>query len=151
MSKKVGKDCKVALGANSVLGMGAWSIAGLTVEQFDASEFGDEWMQKMFGMKDGGTISFNGFFNPEDVTGQEVLAQAHLYNSELTNLRLYINNTSYFEPCQTTGYFSPTLTTGAPTVLSHVVITNHEVSADKSGLMPASFSGMMGAGCMVLV
>lgn len=150
MARKVGKDAKVALGTATVAEMGTWSIDGISTDEFDASAFGDTWKKFEYGMKDGGTVSFNGHYDPADTTGQQALQQANLYNSALTNLRLYIDNTSYFEPCQTTGYFSPNLTTGAPTQLSNVKITSLNIGADKSGLETISFTGKV-SGCMVLV
>ena len=146
----VGKDGKVALGANTVVGMGTWSLDGIQVEEFDASAFGDTWRKFEYGMKDGGSVTFSGHYEPTDTTGQDLLMQANLYNSALTNLRCYINNTSYFEPCQTTGYFSPTLTTGAPTKLSSVTITQFNVGLDKSGLGTVNFTAKV-SGVMVLV
>lgn len=146
----VGKDGKVTLGSNTVVGMGTWSLDGIQVEEFDASAFGDTWKQFAYGMKDGGSVSFNGHYTPTDTTGQQALQQANLYNSNLTDLRLYVNNTSYFVPCQTTGYFSPTLTTGAPTKASSVTITSFNIGMDKSGLGTISFTGKV-SGVMVLV
>lgn len=150
MSKKVGKDADVKLGTDAIVGMGTWSMDGIVTEEFDASEFGDEWKDYLYGMKDGGSISFNGHYDPADTTGQQALQQANLYNSALTNLRLYIDNTSYFEPCQTTGYFSPNLTENAPTELSSVTITGLTVNQDKSALGQISFTGKV-SGCMVLI
>ncbi len=146
----VGKDGKVTLGAVTVAGMGTWSYDGITTEEFDSSEFGDEWKTFEYGMKDGGSVSFNGHYEPTDTTGQQVLQQANLYNSGLTDLRLYVDNTSYYTPCATTGYFSPTLTTGAPTVLSSVNITAFNVGLDKSGLGTTSFTAKV-SGLLVLV
>jgi hypothetical protein len=146
----VGKDGKVTLGTNTVVGMGTWSLDGINVEEFDASSFGDTWKSYEYGMKDGGTISFNGHYVPTDTTGQQALQQANLYNSSITNLRLYINNTSYYEPCQTTGYFSPTLTTAAPTVLSNIKVTTFSVGMDKSGLGTINFTAKV-SGLMVLI
>lgn len=146
----VGKDGKVTLGANVIVGMGTWSIDGIQTDEFDASAFGDTWKSFAYGMKDGGSVSFNGHYDPTDTTGQQALQQANLYNSALTNLRLYIDNTSYFEPCQTTGYFSPTLTTGAPTKTSNVRITTFQVGLDKAGLGTTSFTAKV-SGVMVLV
>lgn len=144
-----GKDGKVTLGENTVAGMGTWSYDGITTEEFDTSAFGTEWKTFLYGMKDGGTVTFNGHYDPTDVTGQQALQQANLYNSALTNLRLYVDNTSYYEPCQSTGYFSPTLTTGAPTVPSSVAITAYNVGLDKSGLGTTSFTAKV-SGLMVL-
>jgi len=145
----VGKDGKVALGADTVLGMGTWSMDGVTVEEFDASEFGDEWKTYEYGMKDGGTVQFNGHYDPTDATGQDGLIRANLYNSALTNLRLYINNTSYYEPCQTAGWFAPgAYSTGMPTIASSVTITSINIGMDKSGLGTISFTGKI-SGLMV--
>jgi hypothetical protein len=55
---KSGKDCKVTLGANTVVGMGTWAISGITADQMDASAFNDNWKTFEFGMKDGGTVTF---------------------------------------------------------------------------------------------
>ena len=146
----VGKDGKVALGSNTVVGMGSWSLDGIQVEEFDASAFGDTWKQFEYGMKDGGSVSFSGHYTPTDTTGQQALQQANLYNSDLTDLRFYVDNTSYYVPCQSTGYFSPTLTTGAPTKVSSVTITSFNVGMDKSGLATINFTGKV-SGVMVLV
>lgn len=150
MSKKVGKDCAVKLGTDAVVGMGTWTLDGIVTDEIESTAFGDEWKQYEYGLKDGGTISFNGHYDPADASGQIKLQEANLYNSALTNLRCYVDNTSYYEPCQTTGYFSPSLTTGAPTQLSNVRITSFNVSADKSGLMATSFTAKV-SGVMVLV
>jgi len=150
MAKKVGKDAAVKLATNTVVGMGTWTLDGITTDQIETSAFGDEWKTYLYGMKDGGTVSFNGHFDPADTTGQEMLAQANLYGSALTTLRFYIDNTSYYIPNQSTGYFSPTLTTGADTVLSSVAITGFNVSFDKSGVGAISFTGKV-SGVMVLV
>jgi len=101
-------------------------------------------------MKDGGTVAFSGLFKPTDETGQQALLDANLENTDITTMRLYIDNTSYFVPCQTTGYFSPYNTTGASTKLSHVNVTSFNVNADKSGLMQIDFSCKV-SGVMVLV
>jgi len=147
---KSGKDCKVTLGTTSVLGMGTWSLNGITSEQFDNSEFGDNWKTFLFGMKDGGQVTFSGLFKPGDVTGQDALREANLENTDITNMRLYIDDTSYFEPCQTTGYFSVVgEMTSADTQYSWVNITSYNISADKSGLMQTDFTAKV-SGCFVL-
>ena len=150
MAFKVGKDCKVTLGANTIVGVGTWSVTGITADRLETSAFGDNWKKYEFGMKDGGTISFNGLYDPADTTGQEELMQANIENTDITTLRLYVDNTSYLEPCQTTGYFSPSTTTGNDTELSNVNITSYEINSDKSGMMNVSFSAQV-SGVMVLV
>lgn len=151
MAIRVGKNCKVTLGTSSVLGMGTWSMDGITSDQLETTEFGDSWKTYEFGLNDGGTISFSGLFNPDDVTGQNALRAANLAKTDLSTLRLYVDNTSYYEPCRTTGYFGPgALSTGYSTVLSHANVTSYNVKSDKSGLMTIDFSCKV-SGLMVLV
>ena len=150
MSVKVGHLGKVQLGATTIVGMGTWTMSGITSDQMDASDFGDNWKVYEFGMKDGGQVTFNGLLDPADNTGQEALQIANMDNTDLTSLRLYVDNTSYYEPCQSAGYFSPSSTTGQDTRASHVNITSFEISMDKSGLAQISFTGKV-SGLMVLV
>jgi hypothetical protein len=149
-SPKSGRYCAVKIGTYTVLGQGQWSLSGVTADQLDASEFGLEWKQFEFGMLDGGQISFSGLFDPADSTGQEALREANIENTDMTTLRLYVDNTSYYEPCQTSGYLSPSTTSGASTEVSHVNIISFDISADKSGLMQTSFTAKV-SGAMVLV
>lgn len=150
MSYRSGKDCKVTLGANTVVGMGTWSISGITADQMDSSAFNDNWKSFVFGMKDGGTIEFSGLGDPDDVTGQEALKIANINNSDLTDLRLWIDDTSYYTPNQTTGYFSPNNTTGIETVKSHVNVTSYGENADKADLLKINFTCKV-SGCLALI
>jgi len=150
MSTRHAKDAVVKLGSATVVGIGNWSIDGITTDQVDASALGDNWMSYKFGMKDGGTITFAGLADPADTTGQEALEIANIENTELTTLRLYVDDTSYYEPCQTTGYFSPASTTGNDTTVSYVNVTGYNISADKSGMVNISFNCKV-SGMMVLV
>ena len=147
----VGKDGKVTLGTDTVVGMGTWAIDGVVVEEFDASAFGDQWKSFQYGMKDGGTVSFNGHYSPTDVTGQQMLMLANLYNSALTDLRCWIDNTSYFVPSQSTSYFAPgAYSTGMPGKVSTATITSFNIGLDKSGLGTISFTAKV-SGLMVKV
>lgn len=149
-SYKSGKDCKVTLGANTVVGMGTWTITGISADQMDASVFGLNWKAFEFGMKDGGTITFSGLFDAADVTGREALELANVNNTDLTTLRLYIDDTSYFVPNQTTGYYSPTNTSGQDTILSWCNIITYNITADKADLVKIDFTAKV-SGNMVLV
>jgi hypothetical protein len=150
MAVKIGKDCAVKLGTGSVLGMGTWSLSGITSDSLESTEFGDQWKQFKFGIKDGGQVTFSGLFFAADTTGQDVLKNANLENTNITNLRLYIDNTSYLEPCQTTSWWTASDSTNNDTFPSHVNVTSYDISADKSGLMQTSFTCKV-SGCMVMV
>lgn len=151
----VGKNCKVALGSTTVIGMGTWNMDGITTDQYESTELGDLWKTYEFGCKDGGTITFNGLYKVGvDTAAQATLRKAQIADppTNITNLRLYINNTSYYEPCQTSGYWEPGVTgsAGYGTVLSHVNITSCPIGVDKAGLGTASFNAKI-SGVMVLV
>ena len=149
-TSKLGKDMKVARGANKILGIGNWSIDGISRQEIDDTEFGDQTSKWVFGIKDGGTVSFAGNYKPGDTTGQTNLIESYDANEDITNLRFYIDNTSYYEPCQTTGYLHPGKTTGGNTILSYINLTSRPITADKGGLGQISFGGRV-SGDMVLV
>jgi hypothetical protein len=150
MSGIAAYKAKVTIGANKIAGMGSWKLSGIEADQLEDSEFDDTWKTYKFGQKDGGTISVNGFYKKDDTTGQDIIRQANLENSSIATIRFYIDGTSYYTPCQTTGYFSPSVTSGAATVLSNVDITAYEVGAEKAGMVEFSFTAKV-SGCLVLV
>lgn len=150
MAVYTGKLCSVRLGAVSVVGMGTWSLAGVTADQMDASDFQDNWKSFEFGMKDGGTITFSGLLDASDTTGQQALDYANNENTDITDFRLYVNSTSYYIPCKTAGYFSPTTTTGADTQVSYVNITSLDKGAEMASLCNVSYTAKV-SGSMVLI
>jgi len=52
MGLVIGKNCKVTIGANTVVGMGTWSISDGSVEEVDDTEFGDNFKTFVFGIHD---------------------------------------------------------------------------------------------------
>jgi len=151
MGVKVGHLGKVTFGASTIIGMGTWTISGITADQMESSAFSDNWKSYEFGMKDGGQISFNGFLDPSDTTGQQVLQKANMDNTDLTSLMLYVDNSSYYIPSASTSYFAPgSLSTGQSGKVSHVNITSYDISMDKAGLATISFTAKV-TGLMVLV
>jgi hypothetical protein len=149
-TSKAGYLAKVTLGSNKILGIGNWSMDGMSIAEIDDTEFGDESTKYVLGIMDGGSISFAGNHKPGDTTGQLALLTAWDARTELTDLRFYIDETSYYMPCATTGYLHPGKTTGANTVVSSVLMKGAPVSYDKGGLGSISFSVRVN-GNMVLV
>lgn len=127
MAIKEGKNCKVSLGTNKVLGIGTWNMGGVATDQLDASQFGDQWKQFLLGQKDGGTITFAGLYDSADVTGQDALRDANANDTQITDIRFYVDATSYWTPSTT----NPT---------SFVKVTSFEISAAQNGLVQVSFS-----------
>lgn len=150
MGFKVGYLGKVSIGATKVLGIGKWEYTAPSAEEHDATQFGDNWEKTLLGIKKGGSISFEGLLDPSDSTGQEVLELAAAENTEITNMRFYVDNTSYYECCRTTGYFSPYNTTGKATVLSYIQLNPPVIGVDKNGLATARFTGKV-SGLLVLI
>ena len=150
MAKKVGYLCSVKLGTAKVVGMGTWALNGITADQLETTEFTDNWKTFEFGTKDGGTITFSGLHDPADTTGQQALMYMNLANTDVTDLRLYVDSTSYYIPCSSTGYWSPTTTQNADTILSYANITTWNVRADKAGMVEIDFTAKV-SGCMVLI
>lgn len=129
MSYKPGNKAKVTLGADTVVGMGVWKMSGITVDQLDATAFGDTAKEFLTGLMDYGNIEFSGLYDPADTTGQTALINALSGNTKVTNIRLYVDNTSYW---------MPDITADAA---SGMYVTNFSISADKSGLAQISFTG----------
>jgi len=150
MAVYTGYNCSVRLGATAVVGIGTWTIAGINADQMDSSDFGDNWKSFAFGMKDGGTITFSGLLDASDTAGQQALWYINNENTDVTDIRCYVNSTSYFIPCSSAGYFSPTTTYGADTITSNVNITSLEIGAEKNSLCTVSFTAKV-SGSMVLI
>jgi len=145
---KVGRDCKVTIGANIILGLGTWSITGGNFAELDDTAFGDESVQTLRGLRTGGSVSFSGNYKADDTQGQEMIKTAYWLKSDLTDLRFYVDDTSYYTPNSTTA-------TGgglpAGTDVSHIkIFTEPTISADMGGLVKTDFSGKI-VGAMRLI
>ena len=137
MSFGPGKNCKVTLGSNKVLGMGTVSLSGVATDLLDKTQFEDDWKQWEMGLKDGGELTFNGLYDPADSTGQDVLRAANENNTQVTDIRFYVDANSYWIP-KTTG------------PASYVLITAWDVSASKDGMVECSFTAKI-SGAMELI
>lgn len=96
MAIKIGRKAKVVLGTYTVAEQSTWAMSGLTNETLDKSVFEDEIRTYEFGIGDYGTITFSGFYDPTDTTGQVLLRSAALNKSKIQDLKLYIDATSYW-------------------------------------------------------
>ena len=129
MAAHKGKNCKVTNLATKFEGIGTWSINGITADQLEDTQFGDDWKTYLYGLKDGGQVSFSGYYDSADSAGQAAMRTANENDTELTDLRFYVDDTSYWRPNST----------GTPS--SHIIITSWDISADKAGLVQCSFTG----------
>ena len=137
----VGKNSKVVVGANQVLGIGNWSIGGGSVATLDDTEFGDEHQDLVLGLFTGGTVSFSGLHKIDDTTGQDLLIDAYHLRSSFLLLKFYCNNTSFYMPNSSTAAGGG-LPASSP--ISKIYITSEpQIGMDRSGLASISFSGIV--------
>ena len=140
MAAKVGKLASVKYLGSKVAGMGTWSISGLTREILEDTEFTDDVKTFMFGLADGGTIDFNGLYDPADTT-QNIFLSLLLAGTVLTwsttapQLQLFIDSTSYWA-----------VSSGGTILITKAAA----ISMDKSGLGQISFSAKV-SGTLYLV
>lgn len=140
LESKVGRDCKVTIGSDhQILGIGTWSISGGSYGELDDTEFGDDESQMLRGLRTGGTIAFAGSYKKDDVTGQDKVRDAYWLKSDLTTLKFWVDDTSYYATNSTTGAGG-----GLPEgiMVSHIkIMAEPSISVDKSGLATIDLAG----------
>jgi len=134
-----GRFQKVSLGSTSkLLGAGTYTITGATRKTLDASEFGEDIDIFEFGTADGGTITLSDvLYDPTDPQQNALRTYVEegtkLGHTSLSNLRLWINSTSYL----------------AVGTSGHILMTKAgEVRADRNGLAKTSFEGQVSGAFM---
>jgi len=149
MSVAEGRNGKVTINETSgskttdlVAELGEWSIGGITRNMIDFTAFSDEVSKHKPGMLDPGTVSFSGWFDATDSTGQASLIRAltsgTLIHSSSASwspwlLKLWSNDDTNFDGY---GYWS------VPSAAnSGIYITGMELGTNKDGLCSISFTG----------
>lgn len=142
-----GKDGKITINAatsnygttnwtggstHEIAGMGSWTVSGITRDMLDKTSFGDQWKGVKQGVADGGTVTFSGFFDWTDTTGQVALIN-HMNNSRyLTkahDLRLWVSDSTGDTK---RGFFS--LSTAAGSTNAKMYFQSLNAKQDKSSL-----------------
>jgi len=126
----------VTLGRNRIVGIGTWRFDGVTTDMIEVSELCGEWKTFLCGLKDGGSVSFDGYYDPT-TDHPNSLIDYNLRCVCVTSLRFYLS-------CNADGsYWTPTVTgvAGSGMTNSCIRITSYEISADKGGLVSISFTG----------
>ena len=138
MASKSGFAASVKLGTYTIAGMGTWSMDGVSRETIEDTAFGDSVKKYVFSFMDGGSLSFDGNYDPSDSTGQAILNSACVNASVLGSgsIRLYIDNTSYW-----------TVASGG----SLLVTKANAITMDKNALGKISFSAKVSGAAMVLI
>lgn len=123
---KMGRYARVKLGTVTILNLASWDL-NMATDELDASVFGTGWGATMPGMQKW-TVAVAGLYDPSDVTGQNVVESAKRNGTKLTNIRFYVDETSYFVPDVTEDSDA-----GA-------YITGYTIKQDKSGLAQLTFN-----------
>ena len=96
MAAIVGRAAKVTLGDNKILGMGTWTYSGIDTDTFEDTEFEDTYKTYVPSLREGGTVAFNGYYDPVDSTGQTQLKTYWQSGTDVTSLRLYEDASRYW-------------------------------------------------------
>jgi len=125
MATLSGRNASVKLGTNLVSERTDWDI-NPTRDEIDTTVFGSTWGKSDVGMGHWNGNA-NGFYDPAD-TYQDQLIDAFYAGTLVTNIRFYVNNTSYWTPDITSA-------SGAG-----CRITSLPIKHDKGGVASISFA-----------
>ncbi len=97
MAATIGKLAKVMYGSVKIAGLSTWTMSGYTAQTLEDTEFGDTIQSFVFGgAGDPGEVTFQGYHDPADTTGQAAFATACQAGVKLTNLYFYETATKYW-------------------------------------------------------
>lgn len=98
MASISGKGGKVLYGSVTVANITEWSMTGFTQEvTAEATPFASTVKKYIaLNLGDPGKISFSGNYDPADSNGQQALATQCKAGTELTNLYLYTNTSTFW-------------------------------------------------------
>ena len=148
LESKPGHESKVSIGANQVVGLGVWGFSGGSYAELDDTDFGDDDNRTLRGIRTGGAVSFSGRYKKDDTTGQDKIRDAFWLKSDLTDLRFFVDDTSYYTPNSTTAAGG-----GLPagTMVSHIkILTEPNINIDQTALATIEFEGKI-EGAMRLI
>ena len=134
--------------SHTIAELGNWAVSGINRNMIDYTAFGDTVMKFKPGMLDPGSITFSGFYDGTDSTGQVHLIQAMSSGTVIAtakdstahrNFRLWANSDSDFDSY---GFWSCTGSTGK------IYITSMDLGQDKNGLGTVSFTAKVSQGAL---
>lgn len=95
-----GRNASVKKGTYTVAEFVSWSLK-LGNDEIDTSAFGSTWKKTDVGQR-GWSLSVEGHYDPSDTDGQKALETAWANGSLVNDVKLYVDNTSYWVPDVTT-------------------------------------------------
>jgi hypothetical protein len=138
MAGQKGYKGKVSIATTTILGVGSWTPSGSVIAMLDGTALTDEYDVKEYGRTNPGNIVVNGFYDPSDTTGQDLVRAAHSNKTNMDTLRFYFGTgaNDYFESDGT-----------AELLISEV--SPPTVDKDDSGLAPFSFTVEISKGALI--
>jgi len=100
MSTYNGRNASVKKGTYTVAEIASWSL-DLSNDEIDTTSMGSTWKKSDVGMR-GWSLSVEGHYDPSDGDGQGAIETAWANGSLINDIKLYVDNTSYWVPDVTT-------------------------------------------------
>lgn len=135
MARSVGYKGKILKGSTQILGMAEWNYSGETRKTEASQLFNYQYEVQTPTTIEGGEITISGDYLMGD-PGLELIEEAFANGTELTDLKLYIDDDNYFIPDPNTTLYDGT---AQP---SHVIITKspNSVRHAASGIARTEFT-----------
>lgn len=92
----LGRYAAVKLGTTTVNNFGRWSL-NISMAEISVDAFGSVWGKSMPGLQKW-TGTMEGMYDPADTSGQWLIQNSALAATKITDIRFYINSTSYWAP-----------------------------------------------------
>ncbi len=131
-----GREAAVKIDTDTITEIGSWSM-DMSNEEIDTTAFGSTWGKTDVGMRKW-NLTVEGNYDPADTTGQGVIETAWSDGTLVNNIRVYVDNTSYWVPDTTTD-----ASAGGR-------VTSYALAQDKSGVATISFT-LSGSGPITFV
>jgi len=126
-----GRNATVKKGTYTVAEMVSWDL-DLSNEEIDTSAFGDTWGKSDVGQRKW-SLSFEGHYDPTDTNGQVAIETAWAGGTLINDIKLYVDNTSYWVPDTTTDASSGGRVTEYKVGLAHNGVASISVTLSGSG------------------
>lgn len=136
MSTYNGREATVKKGTYTVAELASWDL-DLSNEEIDTTAFGSTWGKSDVGMRKW-SVTVNGFYDPSDSNGQNKIEEAWAGGTLINDIKMYVDNTSYWIPDVTTDSDA-----GAR-------VTSYTIGQSKDGVASVSF-GLSGSGPITFV
>lgn len=132
MSSYLGRDASVKLGADTVAELAEWTL-NITAESIDQGVFGSTWGKTHGLAETNWDGSFSGLLDISDTDGQALLESAVISGTKISNLRLYVDGTSYYTPDTATDANAGCYITSYNSTATHGDVLRVEVSFKGTG------------------